>query len=313
MITVGFAVPGFVPKAHAFHSSANISVSGFVLRSYYDPYLGSTVDAVKAASTLTFNVVIVASSSSFQRNISIGVKFDWMNQYQNATNASPQNTYALKANQLAYLSVAVSIPDLTGQYSGLNQVTHSWTLQVWSTSASQPFYTGFCPVDFGTTGCVQFSNSSFFCFSGCFGPVAVYSSAQANGVLTRQQASVAINALQTSLRSVLQAPPGTNAAVALLAQASEQLSLGDQAYQTGDFNTAQTDYQNSLNSANAAQSSLSITGGGTDTATMTRIWLEGVAALLGGISAILVGFAGFKYLRGRTTALSGSVPASPVK
>jgi hypothetical protein len=99
--------------------------------------------------------------------------------------------------------------------------------------------------------------------------------------------------------------------MALYSQAYTQLALADAAYQNGDFTTAQTDYQNALNNANAAQSSLSTIGGGTDTATFTSIWLDSVAILLGGIGAILVGFAGFKYLRGKTRALQGYAPPAP--
>ncbi len=99
----------------------------------------------------------------------------------------------------------------------------------------------------------------------------------------------------------------------MLAQAQTQLSLGNTAYSTGDFNDAQTDYQNALNDANAAQSSLATTGGGTDTATLTSIWIQAVAILFGGIGALLVGVAGFKYLRGRARMFSTYTPASAPK
>ncbi len=105
--------------------------------------------------------------------------------------------------------------------------------------------------------------------------------------------------------------PGTSSAVASLAQAQTQLTLANNAYKIGDFNTAQTDDQNALNDANSAQSSLATVGGGTDTATLTSIWLDSVAILLGGIGAILVGFAGFKYLRGKTKALTSFAPSAP--
>ncbi len=80
-------------------------------------------------------------------------------------------------------------------------------------------------------------------------------------------------------------------AVADLAAAEVQLNVGNNAYQTSNFNQAQTDYQNALNDANAAQSSLATTGGATDAATMTSIWLGAVAVLLGGIGAVMVGSA----------------------
>ncbi len=297
LLLVGFVVPTSIPKGHADDTSESLNTSGYAVRATYDSFLGRTVDAVQGGNTLTFTLVFVANNANFQRNVSMGVKFDWMNNFQNTS-----GTTSVLANQVAYVTLTFTIPTLTGQYSGLNLTPHSWTLQVWDMALGS-VWTNFC-FDTGTTSCRSFFNNY---------PLAIYSSAQATSILTRQQASAEITALQNSLRSVLQAPPGTSAAVAFLAQASEQLSLGDTAYQTGDFSTAQTDYQNSLNSANAAQSSLATTGGGTDTATLTRIWIEGVAALLGGIGAILVGIAGFNYLRHRSKAPSGYTPASPAK
>ncbi|OLD40093.1 MAG: hypothetical protein AUI21_05300 [Nitrospirae bacterium 13_1_40CM_2_62_10] len=91
------------------------------------------------------------------------------------------------------------------------------------------------------------------------------------------------------------------------------MALANNAYALGDFSTAQTDYQNALNDANAAQSSLSTIGGGTDAATFTSIWIEAVAVLFGGIGALLVGFAGFKYLRVRTRASAGYAPSTAPK
>ena len=305
IVLSGFAFSNSVPKAHAyFQDSTNVQVTGFTIRNYNDPYFGY-VDAAVAGSTLTFIVVMLGSTSynypaTSQYNISMGVKFDWMAYYQNASNARPGNTYPVKPGQLAYLSVNVTIPNLTGQYSGLNQVTHQWSLEIWSTSQSQPYWTNsYCYDYYGSAiGCVQRSGYN----------VAIYSSTQSNSVLIRQQATAEIDALTTVLHSSFTAPAGSSGATALLAQAQEQLTLGDQAYGRGDFTAAQTDYQNSLNSANAAQSSLAINGGGTDTATMTQIWIDGVAALFGGIGALLLGFSGFKYLRIRSKALAVSTP-----
>jgi len=298
VLFVGIASPTLIPRGHADDTSMSLSSTGYVMKSVYDPYLGTTVDTVKAGSTLSFTLAFVASSQVFQRNVSLGIKFDWQNNYQNSSMANPSSTYTIFANQIAYLTLNVTIPSLTGQYAGLNLVRHNWQLEVWDGPANSAWSNGCGFDDFYAPylACRTFWNSN---------SLAIYSSSQASGIQARSQANVEINALSTTLRSVLQAPPGSSNAVALLAAATTQLSLGDNAYATGDFNDANTNYQNSLNDANAAQSSLATTGGGTDTATLTSIWIEAVAILFGGIGALLVGIAGFKFLRSRSRTTSG--------
>src|SRR5213592_2820018 len=156
--------------------------------------------------------------------------------------------------------------------------------------------------------CRRFSSNGY---PYTYHSLAVYSGAQAGSYNSKLQASAMINSLNSVLGSTITPAPGTSSALAMLAQANTQMSLANNAYSLGDFTTAQTDYQNALNDANAAQSSLATIGGGTDTATFTSIWLESVAILLGGIGAILVGFAGFKYLRGTTKALPSFAPSAP--
>ncbi len=213
----------------------------------------------------------------------MGVKFDWMTNFQNTTSDT-----AVYAGQTITVTLAYTIPALTGQYSALNLQAHTWTLELWDTM------------------CRSFTSSSYPYHS-----LAVYSSAQSNSYNSKLQASAIITSLNNVLGSTFQPAPGTSSALASLAQANTQMSLANNAYALGDFATAQTDYQNALNDANAAQSSLATIGGGTDTATFTSIWLESVAILLGGIGAILVGFAGFKYLRGKTKALTSFAPSAP--
>jgi hypothetical protein len=302
ILIVGISTPALIPRGHADDTSMSLSSTGYVMKSVYDPYLGATVDAVKAGSTVSFTLAFVASSQVFQRNVSLGIKFDWMNTYQNSSMANPASTYTIFANQIAYLTLNATIPNLTGQYSGLNLVRHNWQIQVWDGPANSAWSNGCGFDDFFAPylACRNFFNGNW---------LAIYSATQASGIQARSQANVEISALSTSLRSVLQAPPGSSNAVALLAAASTQLSLGDNAYATGDFNGANNDYQNSLNDANAAQSSLATTGGGTDTATLTSIWIEAVAILFGGIGALLVGFAGFKYLRSRAKTWSNTSPS----
>jgi hypothetical protein len=305
VLLVAIVAPVAIPRVHADDTSENMQTSGYIIKEssvsggFRDIYLNSYVDAIKAGSALTFTLIFQASPTVFQRNVSMGVKFDWMSNFQNSTMASPQNTYTVFANQIAIITLNFTIPNLTGQYADLNLENHSWTVQVWDGPANSVWANGCGFDDFGAPylACRSFFNSN---------PLAIYSSAQANGMLSRLQANSEITALSGSLKNVLQAPPGSSNAVAMLAAASTQLALGDTAYSTGDFSGAQTDYQNALNDANAAQSSLSITGGGTDTANLTSILVETVAILFAGIGALLVGFAGFKYLRARTKTLSGS-------
>ena len=307
VLLVGMAVPLSVPRAHADDTSESLTISGFLARGYTDNYLSSSVDPVQAGNTLTFNVVFTANSNVYQRNITMGIKFDWMNNFQNTTTST-----AINAGQTATVSLPFTIPALSGQYTNLNQAAHSWTLQVWdmavgatwsvNTSCQDPF--AFNPPF--PPSCKQFNSFNFPNH-----PVAVYNSAQVGSYNSKLQANAILTALASAFTISLTPLPGTSGALASYSQAKTQMALGDNAYSTGDFNTAQTDYQNALNDANAAQSSLSTIGGGTDTATFTSILLDSVAILLAGIGAILVGFAGFKYLRGKTRALPSYTSSTP--
>jgi len=295
-------VPVSVQKAHGDDVSEQLTTSGYVIRSYSDSFLARTVDAVQAGNVMTFTLVFVANSVVYQRNVSMGVKFDWMNNFQNSSIANPQNTFSIYANQIATITLNYTIPNLTGQYAGLNLVPHSWVLEVWDGPANSAWSASAgCGFDDGNVvpgiACRSFNNSN---------ALAIYSNAQATGVLDSQQASAELTSLKSSLSSVLQPPPGATNTLALMALANAEVTSGNLAYQTGNFNTAQTDYQNALNNANAAQSSLATTGGGTDTATLSSIWIESVAVLLAGIGAILVGIAGYKYLRARSKLMTGT-------
>ena len=314
ILLVGIAAPIMVPKGHADNSTESLQTSGYVIKQssvtggFKDIFLNSYPDAIKAGSVLTFTLIYQANSVVFQRNVSMGVKFDWMSNYVNSSIANPQNTYTLFANQIAVITLNYTIPNLTGQYATLNLETHNWQVQVWDGPANSVWTNGcnFEDISPPFLACKSFTNSN---------PLAIYSSAQASGMLDRLQANNEITALSGSLKNVLQPPTGSSNAIAMLAAASTQLSVGDTAYANGDFSDAQTDYQNALNDANAAQSSLSTTGGGIDTATLSSIWIQAVAVLFGGIGALLVGFAGFKYLRARARAVTGSTytPATAPK
>jgi len=306
VLLVGMAVPLTVQRAHGDDNNETLNVTGLTARGTYDSYLQTTVDAMQAGNTMTFNVIFTANSYVYQRNLTMGVKFDWMTNFQNTTTDT-----AVYAGQTLTVMLPYTIPALAGQYSALNLQAHTWTLELWDMGTSATWNVN--------NGCFDFNNAppnvqpmcrSFTSNNYPNHPLAVYSSSQTSSYNSKLQASAIITSLNNVLGSTFTPAPGTSGALAALAQANTQLTLANNAYSLGDFNTAQTDYQNALNDANAAQSSLATIGGGTDTATFTSIWLDSVAILLGGIGAILVGFAGFKYLRGKTRALPSYAPSS---
>src|SRR5215831_1285931 len=105
VLIVGISTPALIPRGHADDTSMSLSSTGYVMKSVYDPYLGTTVDAIKAGGTLSFTLAFVASSQVFQRNVSLGIKFDWQNNYQNSSMANPSSTYTIFANQIVYLTL----------------------------------------------------------------------------------------------------------------------------------------------------------------------------------------------------------------
>ncbi len=306
VLLVGVAVPLSVPRAHGDDANETLNITGLVARNTYDSYLGGYVDAIQAGSTLTFNVIFTANSYVYQRNLTMGVKFDWMTNFQNSTSDT-----AVYAGQTLTVTLAYTIPALAGQYSALNLQTHGWTLELWDMAQGATWSANTYCYDYNYAPPNVAACHSFYSYNYPYHSLAVYSSAQSSSYNSKLQASAIITSLNSVLGSTITPAPGTSSALASLAQANTQMSLANNAYSLGDFATAQTDYQNALNDANAAQSSLATIGGGTDTATFTSIWLDSVAILLGGIGAILVGFAGFKYLRGKTKALPSFASSAP--
>ena len=309
LLLLGIASPTLtnpVPKAHADDTAASLSTSGFLARSYNDGFLGCCEDVIQSGNTLTFNVVFTANNVNYERNLTLGIKFDWSNNYVNSSQIS------LFAGQTTTVTVQYTIPALTGQYTNLNQVTHSWTAQLWDMPQGGTWSVNTFCIDWN----YQFppfgsSCRSWSSFNWPYHPVGVYNSAQASSYNSKLQAGAIISSLSSILGATNSPAPGTSSALALLAKANTEYSLANSAYASGDFSTAQTQYQASQNDANAAQQSLMTVGGGTDTSTLTSIWIDSVAILFGGIGALLVGFAGFKFLRGKTRALpSYSPPAS---
>lgn len=275
-----------------FHSDLDYSLTGTVEQGYSDRILG-TVDAAREGSTVNFNVMIVAGDVPGQRNITVGVKFDWMNSFANASNAGPGQTLPLQASQAAFLTVSTTTPILSGANSGLNMATHSWELRVWSTAANTAVYYSDCPhTPFELSGCVSRGRSNF----------AIYSNAQADGVLAREEANSKIGILTSALSGLNELPPGAATAISDLSQARAELSAGDTSYSNRDFATAKTHYSNALSKVNSAASSLSSTGGGVDSANLVNLLMGGTGFLLAGVGVLLAGIGGFFYLRRRSKA-----------
>ncbi len=307
VLLLGMVAPLSVQRAHGDDNNETLNVTGLTARGTYDSYLQTTVDAMQAGNTMTFNVIFTANSYVYQRNLTMGVKFDWMTNFQNTTSDT-----AVYAGQTLTVTLPYTIPALAGQYSALNLQAHTWTLELWDMAqgATWSQYAYCYDYNYAPPN-VPAMCHAFNSYNYPYHSLAVYSSAQSSSYNSKLQASAIITSLNSVLGSTITPAPGTSSALASLAQANTQMSLGNNAYSLGDFATAQTDYQNALNDANAAQSSLATIGGGTDTATFTSIWLDSVAILLGGIGAILVGFAGFKYLRGKSRTLPSYTSATP--
>ena len=296
-------VPISFPRAHADDQTLSLTITGTLAKGTSDSFLGGGYyDIIQAGNTLNFNVFFTANYVVFQRNLTLGVKMDWMQNYLNTSSYT-----AVFASQSIEITLAVPIPELTGQYSNLNQAGHSWTLELWDMPVGSTWTTS-CN-DYGYYKGPACNSWQSFTYSTQTPPIAVYNSAQVGFYNNMLQAGAIITGISGVLGGKTP-PAGSSAAVAELAQANAQAYLAENAYRNGDFNTAQTDSQNALNYANAAQSSLQTIGGGTDAAAMTNIWLTGVAVIMGGVGALLLGFGGFKYLRGKTRSIPGYSPST---
>jgi hypothetical protein len=266
------------PMAHAAVSST-VSLSGLGVNGFTDPLTGNMVDGIAASSTLTVTVAVLAPSSpTEQHNVTVGFKGDWMNSYQNATNAN-QGSLTLTASQQATITIPVTMPSTGGL------TAYSWTVIVCDG-----------PVNSKTSPC------SFTSSSSPYHSLAVYTSDQLSGAQAQVQANSAISNVNTELTLLTGAlhtpPPGATAAAGQIAQANTEMSLGSQSWKNGDYSGAKTHYQNALNDANAAANSLTGQGGGVDEANLVNLILGGTGILLVGVGAILAGLGVFvRYMR----------------
>src|SRR5712691_7687324 len=120
------AVPLSVQRAHGDDNTETLNITGLVARGTSDSYLGGTVDAIQAGYPMNFNVIFTANAYVYQRNLTMGVKFDWMTAFQNTTSDT-----AVYAGQTVTVTLAYTIPALAGQYSALNLQAHTWTVELW--------------------------------------------------------------------------------------------------------------------------------------------------------------------------------------
>ncbi len=282
-----------IPNVQAFHSPpVTVEVTGTVVEDFDDPLLGTVTAAAKESSPVNLYVRVVASSVTGQRNLTVGVKFDWMTTWQNASTATPTSTLSLQANQIAIVPIAVTMPALSAN-PGLNFARHTWEVRVWN-SAKDSSVSG------GVGDCTSHSGSNVpgCASSGTFSGFAIYSNDQADGVKARQEADSKRLSLTSTLSSLTELPPGAGRAAADLSAASAELTLGDNSYENGDFAGAKTHYTNALNLANSAAGSLQ----GGDSADFTNLLLNGTGWLLGGVGVFIAGFGSFWYLRKKPKA-----------
>ncbi len=293
IVILGIAAPFVsIPRVQAFHSDVTATLTG--VQRYSDPVLG-TVDAAKEGSMVTFDVKIVADSTvgaaTGQRNITVGAKFDWMPNYVNASNANPTSTLSLMPKQYVTVTVSITLPTISGQYTGYNLYTHTWDVKVWSGAANSAVGPSIdCTHTGGSiAGCVQRTQPVNF---------AIYSAAQADGMAARNEASLKAGSLSSVLNGLTELPAGASKAVADVSAATAEISLGDQSYRGGDLNAAKTHYTNALNSANSAMSALN----GGDAAGYTNVLLSGIGWLLAGVGVFIAGFGAFWHLRKKPKA-----------
>ena len=282
LILVGLALPtANINKAHAFTSTNNSFSISNITTNFASPNGVGSGTVGQSGSTLTVTVTIQASAfnnPAYQRNVTVGIKGDWMSQYQNAS------VMTLTTNQIGSTTISLALPTV-----GALSPNHGWNIEVWD----GPLNTNIAACQ-GNDGSEQYrgSGSANACFSLASGEISVltsdeYAAAQARNIAT------------TLITSIDSAGVTNSAAQAQLAQATAELTLGDQSWRGGDFASAKTHYQNSQNNANSALATAYNLNGGSQNAGIVSIIESGTGILLFGIGGLLAGFGGLLYLRRR--------------
>ena len=295
ILLIGLALPTTsIPRAHAMLAGSSVTISGLSLTGYRDNVItgGSSVDVASSGATINFNVVLFADNptTAYQRNVTVGVKFDWMTAYQNATTASSTNTLTMTANQESSVTVSVAVLQTTGT------ISHFWKLLIGDGPQNKPI----------PSTCAGTDGSGNVCLISNGGPLQIWSGDQISAAQAKFQANTQVANVESELtvvRSILGgSTPGLTNAAGQLAQANTEVSLGDQSWLNGDFSGAKGHYQNAANDANAAANALTSSGGGSDTASITNQVLNGVGIAMFGVGALLAGIGGFVYLRRKPKA-----------
>jgi hypothetical protein len=280
LLLVGLALPSAnINKAHAFTSGNNSVTVSNVLNSFASPTIGSGTVA-QSGTILAITVVIQASSftPAYQRNVTIGVKGDWMTAYQNAS------ILALTTGQIASTTLSVTLPTVTSI-----SPSHLWTVQAWDGPATGTVAN--CnPFDSENNPGSSFTKS---CFILATGTVSILTSDQYSAAQSRNAANFAI----LGARGLTD-----ETARGQLAQANTEISLGDQSWTNADFGGAKTHYQNAQNNANAALATQVNLGGGSTNAGIISILESGTGILLFGLGGLLAGLGGLFYLRRKPKA-----------
>ncbi|OLD11952.1 MAG: hypothetical protein AUI50_04480 [Crenarchaeota archaeon 13_1_40CM_2_52_14] len=268
-------------KAHAFTNGNDSVTISNVLNGFSSPTIGSGTVA-QSASSLSFTIVIQASSfnnPAYQRNVTIGVKGDWMTAYQNAS------ILTLTTSQLASTTLSVALPTVNAI-----SPSHTWTVQAWDGPA-----TG------NVAGCTSGNGENYpgsgtpkSCFVLASGTVSILTADQYSAAQSRNAAQTAIVAAGSFLTD--------ETARGQLAQATTERNLGDSSWTNGDFGGARTHYQNAQNDANAALATQVNLGGGSTNAGIVGALESGTGILLFGLGGLLAGLGGLFYLRRKPKA-----------
>jgi hypothetical protein len=281
LLLVGLALPtASLPKAHAFTSGHNsLAIGGVLISGNLPPGIfGDTVGQGGTSLSVTATVQGSLFTPAYQRNVTIGFKADWMQNYQNAS------IFTLTTGQITSTSLTVSIPSTSGI-----SPSHTWNVQIWDGPASGNV-ASCTPGDAENNPGATITKS---CFSLGSGTITILTGDQYSGAQARNNAETVLGSI-----SIL----SNSAATAQVDQATAELSLGDQAWSGGDFGGAKTHYQNAQSDANNALATAYNLNGGSENAGIVSIIESGTGILLFGIGGLLAGFGGLMYLRRKPKA-----------
>ena len=283
LLLIALALPNAnINKAHAFTSGHNsLAVSGVLISSNLPPGIGGNT-AAQSGATITVTATLQGSffTPSYQRNVTVGFKGDWMQNYQNAS------IVTLASGQILSVSLSVTAPTTSGI-----SPNHSWSVQIWDGPSSGT-------VSGCTVGDAE-NNPGSGVTKSCFilgsGSVSILTSDQYSGAQARNNAEVVLGSIGFGGLS-------NSAAAAQVSQANAELDLGDQAWSGGDYGGAKTHYANAQSDANGALATAYNLNGGSANAGIVGAIESGTGILLFGVGGLLAGFGGLLYLRRRPKA-----------